>query len=49
MAFDKPYSKNTIKLIIPLEKVGKNSGAMQILNIENSKIEFTTKFLQTTK
>lgn len=35
--FDKPYSKNTIKLIIPLEKIEKNSGAMQILNIENSK------------
>ena len=35
--FDKPYSKNTIKLIIPLEKIEKNSGAMQIMNIENSK------------
>ena len=35
--FDKPYSKNTIKLIIPLEKINTNLGAMKILNIDNSK------------
>ena len=34
--FDKPYSQNTLKLIMPIEKIGKNSGAMKILNIENS-------------
>ena len=35
--FDKPFSKNTIKIIIPLEKIDISSGAMKILNIQNSK------------
>ena len=39
--FDKPYSRNTIKIIIPFDKIDQNSGAMQVLNIENSKkLEF---------
>lgn len=35
--FDKPFSKNTIKIIIPLEKIDTSLGAMKILNIQNSK------------
>jgi hypothetical protein len=35
--FDKPYSKNTLKLIVPFENIEINSGPMKILNIKNSK------------
>ena len=35
--FDKPFSKNTIKIIIPLEQIDASLGAMKVLNIENSK------------
>lgn len=35
--FDKPFSKNTLKIIIPLQKIDINSGPMKILNIDNSK------------
>ena len=39
--FDKPYSRNTIKVIIPFDKIDENSGAMEILSIDNSKkLEF---------
>ena len=33
--FDKPYSKNTLKVIIPFENIEINSGPMKILNIKN--------------
>jgi len=35
--FDKPYSKNTLKVVIPFENIEINSGPMKILNIKNSK------------
>ena len=31
--FDKPFSKNTIKIIIPLEQIDASLGAMKVLNI----------------
>ncbi len=34
---DKPFSKNTIKLIIPLENINKDNGPMKIADIELSK------------
>lgn len=35
--FDKPYSQNTIKLIVPFENIDSDLGAMKILNIKKSK------------
>ncbi len=35
--FDKPFSRNTIKVIIPFDKIDENAGAMEVLSIENSK------------
>lgn len=34
---DKPYSKNTLKLIIPLQRIEEQNGPMEILNIESTK------------
>ncbi len=38
---DKPFTKNTLKLIIPLEKIDDENGPMEILNKEES-INFDT-------
>ena len=34
---DKPFSKNTIKLILPIETINENSGPMEIFSINQSK------------
>jgi len=34
---DKPFSKNTLKLIIPIEKIEDQNGPMEILNINDTK------------
>lgn len=34
---DKPFSKNTIKVIFPLEHIGKKNGGIQIIDKNNSK------------
>lgn len=41
---DKPFTKNTLKIIIPLKNIGNiNHGGMEILTIQNSKIFQKTK------
>lgn len=35
--FDKPFSRNTLKVIIPASKISDDQGPMEILSIENSK------------
>ncbi len=38
---DKPFSKNTLKIIIPIDKIHANNGPMEILSIkDSSKINF---------
>jgi hypothetical protein len=34
---DKPFSKNTIKIILPIDTINENSGPMEIISIEQSK------------
>lgn len=34
---DKPFSKNTIKIILPIDTINENSGPMEIISIDQSK------------
>lgn len=42
---DKPFTKNTLKVILPIKKISKSDGPMNILNINKSKLYSRENFI----
>ena len=48
--YDKPFSKNTLKIILPIKKINKRShGGIECLNKKNSNFFFKNKFISREK